>query len=227
MSQRREEDVSKIVQEYRNKFPNAERRVLRDAILQKYQNGSPKINIRTLNRHLSKAFNKRPLDNIKELQKPEKINKGDWFYEPKSFTEETTNPPKIVSSWDSLINDFADIGANLTEIKIGKHLPRDPQPKTARFEQVYDGEIVQGIMMLKGAKTMQTAAKMSVPDEYEAFLFTQASVKEEDVLTWQGINYLVKKVEPIYDIYVVSYRIAKLVIPFVRKSAPLNAFRFG
>ena len=121
---------------------------------------------------------------------------------------------ELTNSWYSLKKDFDNVGAILTEIKVGKHRLGDQHPITGNYEQIYDKATIQGIMMLKGAKTMQAAAKIYVPDEYEAFLLTQASVNEANTLTWQGINYKVKKVEEIYDAYVVSYKIAKLVKTF-------------
>lgn len=121
---------------------------------------------------------------------------------------------ELTNSWYSLKKDFDNVGAILTEIKVGKHRLGDQHPITGNYEQIYDKATIQGIMMLKGAKTMQTAVRMYIPNEYEAFLFTQASVNEEDKLTWQGINYKVTKIDPIYDGYVLSYKIAKLVETF-------------
>jgi hypothetical protein len=82
MAQRRKEDVSKIVEDYRNRFPLAERQALRDAILKKYSS----INIRTLNRHLKKAFDKKAPTNKMETQK-----------EPVSFNQEHS---VLVKGWD-------------------------------------------------------------------------------------------------------------------------------
>ena len=55
---------------------------------------------------------------------------------------------------------------------------------------------------------------MCIPDEYDAFLLTQVFVDQEDTAAWQSKHYRLKEVEEIYDAYVPSYRIAKLVTPF-------------
>ena len=94
-------------------------------------------------------------------------------------------------------------------------------------QQLGTKSVIQGVIVLRGAKKLQEAIKIYVPDEYDAFLFTEASIEKNDKLTWQGINYRVKETEDIYDVYSIGYRIAKLVTFFVRESAPLNAFRFG
>ena len=73
--------------------------------------------------------------------------------------------------------------------------------------------VTQGVMVLRGAKKLQEAIKMYVPDEYDAFLFTEASLDKYDMLTWQGTNSIVREIEEIYDVYSLSYRIAKLVKP--------------
>ncbi len=355
MSQKRKTDVSKIVEDYRNKFPQAERQVLKDAILKKHTS----LNTRTLDRHLKKAFEKKASNKIvafqsnnskeqtlsvtgwdlgpdfsfspqfeaahrktreayevdkdgevkfpqvsfnwhnfsqyqlrirlevrvflgghylglikdpkgyyngeasipaeplngrlrdgrftlppectesteettievrarildqNDLSKKEYIiikswsydpKTKDWFYEPKSFAEEVLKMHKSVSSWDSLLKEFASIGAYLTEVELGKHRKgNDSHLETGQFEQIYDKSTIQGIMMLKGAKTMQNVAKIAIPEKYEAFLFTQASIKQEDKLKWQNLTYDVETVEVIYDVHNPSYNIAKLVEPF-------------
>jgi hypothetical protein len=67
------------------------------------------------------------------------------------------------------------------------------------------------VLVLRGAKKLQDAIKMHVPDEYDAFLFTEASLDKYDLLTWQGTNFIVREIEDIYDVLSLSYRIAKLV----------------
>jgi hypothetical protein len=72
---------------------------------------------------------------------------------------------------------------------------------------------MNGIIMIKGALSMQTAVKMNIPEKYDALLFTQALLDKYDTLTWQGTNFIVREIEDIYDVYSLSYRIAKLVKP--------------
>ena len=55
MSKAKKKPVSDIVEQYREKYPNAERLLLRDAILRKY----PELNVRTLDRHLENACSDR------------------------------------------------------------------------------------------------------------------------------------------------------------------------
>jgi hypothetical protein len=65
---------------------------------------------------------------------------------------------------------------------------------------------------------------MFVPDKFEAYLFTEASLKKNDKLTWQGKTFIAIEIEDIYDVYSISYRIAKLV-KFV--PGPEPAWVFG
>jgi hypothetical protein len=129
--------------------------------------------------------------------------KNAWYYEPTALTDGSHNLAELTNSWDSLKNTLARIGGYLTEIEVEKR----------RSDETYCKITVKGIMMLKGAKTMQAAAKMCIPDEYEAFLFTESSLDKNDKLTWQGNTFRVKDIEDIYDVYSLSYRIAKLFKP--------------
>lgn len=56
MSQRQKENVSKIVEKYKNKYPRTQREALRELILSKFTQFNP----RTLDRHLKKAFENEP-----------------------------------------------------------------------------------------------------------------------------------------------------------------------
>jgi hypothetical protein len=121
---------------------------------------------------------------------------NDWFYEPTNFVEnEYISTPE---NWHFLLSDFSKAGANLIDVKVEKH-------------QSGTKSVIQGVLVLRGAKKLQDAIKMHVPDEYDAFLFTEASLDKYDMLTWQGINFIVREIEDIYDVYSFSYRIAKLV----------------
>lgn len=340
-------DVSKIVEDYRNKFGQAERRVLKDAILKKY--GS--LNVRTLDRHLKKAFEKKADDSVetpqvrtnkgtgiilsgwdpapdfafspkfeeanRENRKEHEVDddpavfprvpfnwknhssyqlfvrlvvrvflggrflsiindpknyyngkekilvepggrlrdgcftlpsecnkskeettievqakiydqndmnkkeyliikswsydpeKNNWYYEPRRFSEDPLDIAEG-NSWDFLTQAFLNIGANLMEIEIEKF-------------QSENKMTIQGIVMLKGAKTMQEAIKTYISDDYEAFLFSKVKVEKEDKLTWQGITYKIKEIEDIYDVYSFSYRIAKMV-KYVKPRDPVVLF---
>jgi hypothetical protein len=112
---------------------------------------------------------------------------------------------KIKGLWepaprDSLLNDFSKAGASLIDVEVEKY-------------QSGSKLVIQGVIVLRGAKKLQDAIKMYVPDEYDAFLFTEASLDKYDMLTWQGTKFIVRKIEDIYDVYSLSYRIAKLVKP--------------
>lgn len=108
--------------------------------------------------------------------------------------------PTVAFNWDSLLSDFSKAGANLIEVEVEKH-------------QLGTKSVIQGVMVLRGAKRLQEVIKMYVPDEYDAFFFTEASLDKYDRLTWQGTNFIVRDIEDIYDVYSLSYRIAKLVKP--------------
>jgi hypothetical protein len=154
------------------------------------------------------------------LEKRSSNTKGSWNPEPKAdflVTQkriDETEYPSTLENWDSLLSNFSKAGANLIEVKVEK-------------QQLGTKSVIQGVIVLRGAKKLQEAIKMYVPDQYDAFLFTEASLDKNDKLTWQGINFRVKETEDIYDVYSLSYRIAKLVSFFGRESVPLNAFRFG
>lgn len=135
--------------------------------------------------------------------------KNNWEYEPKSFSEDPLDLAKG-NSWDSLTQAFLNIGANLMEIEVEKF-------------QSEKKMLIQGIVMLKGAKTMQEAIKTYVSDDYEAFLFSKVKVEKEDKLTWQGATFKIKEIEDIYDVYSFSYRIAKLV-KYVKPRGPVVLF---
>jgi hypothetical protein len=124
---------------------------------------------------------------------------NDWFYEPTLFIDETKYP-STPENWDSLLSDFSKAGANPIDVEVEKH-------------QSGTKTVVPGVILLRGAKKLQEAIKMYVPDEYDAFLFTEVPLDKEDKLTWQAIIYKVKETEDIYDVYSFGYRIAKLVIP--------------
>jgi len=124
---------------------------------------------------------------------------NDWFYEPTLFIDETEHP-STPENWDSLLSDFSKAGASLIDVEVEKY-------------QSGSKLIIQGVIVLRGAKKLQDAIKMYVPDEYDAFLFTEASLDKYDMLTWQVTNFIVRAIEDIYDVYSLSYRIAKLVKP--------------
>jgi len=174
--------------------------------LSQYQPVRPKDLMSKLHQRKIKISRSQLYRYANKLSKAGKLDRknGIWYYSrPTPFTENLSSSNKRISSWESLKKALAEIGGYLTDIEVEKR----------RSDGTFDKITVQGIIMLAGAKTMQEAAKIIVPDEYEGFLLTQASVNEADKLTWQDVNYQVKKIEPIYDVYVESYRIAKLVKP--------------
>jgi hypothetical protein len=124
---------------------------------------------------------------------------NDWFYEPTLFIDETEylSTPE---NWAFLLSDFWKAGASLIDVEVEKY-------------QSGSKLVIQGVMVLRGAKRLQEVIKMYVPDEYDAFLFTEASLDKYDMLSWQGTKFIVREIEDIYDVYSLSYRIAKLVKP--------------
>jgi hypothetical protein len=129
---------------------------------------------------------------------------NDWFYEPANFLEddECFATPE---NWDELLSRFSLAGANLIDLEIER-------------QQTSTKSVIKGVMMFRGAKKLQETIKMYVPDEFEAYLFSEALFEEKeapfeknDKLIWSGNKYLIKDIENIYDAYSQSYRIAKLV----------------
>lgn len=136
----------------------------------------------------------------------------DWFFEPRSFSKMSNSCEG--NSWDILTKRFSSIGAYPIEIKIQKVSLRDQTSTAEDKVKKNSEETIQGIMMLKGAKTMQKVIKMNVPNEYEALLFTKANIRINDKIAWKGNNYTVNEIDEIYDIYDLSHRVAKLVKSF-------------
>ncbi len=71
MSQRQKASVSEIVERYKNKYRQTERKALRNMILKEKRD----INPRTLDRHLKKAFESKPFEPVSPIierkEKPE------------------------------------------------------------------------------------------------------------------------------------------------------------
>jgi hypothetical protein len=191
MSQRQKKRVSEIVEEYRNRFPEAKRQLIRDAILKKHNS----ISIRTLNRHLKKEFDK-----------------------AQSFTKISPNVTKRISLWNRLLLKLEEAGVSLFDIEIQKLELGEPDPITGWFEKIYDKILpVKGVIILKGAKELEIATSIFVSKEYLGFLLTQGAVEECDRFRWRGNIYVIQEVEEVIDGYDLGYRIAKLVWQYNNK----------
>jgi hypothetical protein len=145
----------------------------------------------------------------RKLEKANKLERknGIWYFKGRQNNFQKGN------MWDSLKEDLAGVGGYLTKIEFERLRLGDKQdPITGWYETFFEKETIKGIMILKGAMTMQTAAKLFVPYEYAAFLLTQDLISEGDRLIWQTRHYKVEKVEEIYDGYYLSYRVAKLSV---------------
>jgi hypothetical protein len=164
--------------------------------------------------NLSRAQGYRYGRKLKKAGKLEQIN-GIWYFNNAKKLKTSTDeekPIQKVNLWDSLKEDIEKVGGYITKINFERLRLGDKQdPITGWYETFYDKYMIDGIIILRGAKTMQAAAKIFVPPEYHAILLTQALVDEGDRFIWQGRCYKVDKVEEIYDGYVLSYRITKLL----------------
>jgi hypothetical protein len=107
----------------------------------------------------------------------------------------------------------------LIDLSIEKlELGDKPDPITGWHEKIYDKILpVQGVIILKGAKELEAAASMRVPNEYLGFLLTQGAVEECDRFRWRGEMYVIQEVEDVIDGYDFGYRIAKLVWKYSQK----------
>lgn len=166
---------------------------------------------------LSRAQGYRYGRKLKKAGRLEQTN-GIWYYrseeKPKTVTD-AEKRSKQGQVWESLKEDLANFGGLLTKVEFEKlHLGDNPDPITGWWKTFFDKGVIDGIMVLKGAKTLQTAARIFVPDEYAAFLLTQALVDEGDRVIWQTRHYKIERVESIYDGYSLSYRMAKLSVLF-------------
>lgn len=127
------------------------------------------------------------------------------------------------SLWDRVQKKLGEAGGCLINLEVEKHEVSKPDPKTGPLEGEYVRVIsIKGVMIFKGAKDLQTAASLSIPDRYYAFLFTQGSVDCKDRLRWQGKYYEVETIEEVFEKQDLSYRIAKLVTPFEPWAAGLK-----
>ena len=69
-------------------------------------------------------------------------------------------------------------------------------------------------MVFKGARELEAAASMNVPDKYRGLLFTQGSVGEWDRFLWRGKRYRIEEVDSVEGEYDSSYMVAKFVFLF-------------
>jgi transposase-like protein len=123
---------------------------------------------------------------------------------------------ELQSLWDRLRQKLLVAGGSLIDLKIEKlELGDERDPITGWYETIYDKLLpVQGIIILKGAKELETAASLHVPKEYLGFLLTQGNVEEGDRFSWRSKRYVIQEVEEVIDGYDVGYRIAKLVVSY-------------
>jgi len=126
------------------------------------------------------------------------------------------NYNELPSLWDCLRQKLLVAGGPLIDLKIEKlELGDERDPITGWYETIYDKLLpVQGIIILKGARQLETAASLHVPKECLGFLLTQGNVEEGDRFSWRGKRYVIQEVEEVIDGYEVGYRIAKLVVRY-------------
>lgn len=120
-----------------------------------------------------------------------------WNYEPESL-------------WSRLVTKLQGAGGYLIDLTIQKVEIGKPDPITGWFEKTYNTEIpIQGIIILRGAKELEAAASLKVPDEFAGLLLTQGDVDLCDRLLWRGNLYEIQEIEEVFDGYEPSYKIAK------------------
>jgi hypothetical protein len=135
--------------------------------------------------------------------------KNEWYFEPKSFSDGNIKTSEPVSSWELFLEKVRTVNAYLTEIQVTS--PNSGENST--INQV-NGRKINGIIMMRGAKSMQIAIGITIPPRYEAFLFTADLIKSKEDVTWQDKKYKIEEIEEIYEAYTLSYKIAKLIKPF-------------
>lgn len=120
------------------------------------------------------------------------------------------------SLWNRLRIKLQGAGGPLIDLKIEKlELGDKRDPITGWYETIFDKLLpVQGIIILKGAKELEAAASLHVPNEFLGFLLTQGSIVEGDRFLWHGKRYVIQEVEEVIDGCELGYRIAKLVVRF-------------
>jgi hypothetical protein len=144
-----------------------------------------------------------------------------------------------VSLWERTQEKLRKAGAPLIDIQLNKLRLGDQDPITGWYEKIFDVIInIKGILILCGAKEVQVATSIHVPDCFLGFLFTQGDVSEADRFFWRNEQYDIQEIENVIDGVDLSYRIAKLVCSYrsnflieniklhgVRNSTPLEQGR--
>jgi hypothetical protein len=115
--------------------------------------------------------------------------------------------------WDRVKQACFNAGGSSTDVTLKKLVLGEQHPITGHYETSYDENIIQGIMIHKGAIELKAAASEFVPisGNYSAFLLTQACFYEGDRLLWKDMLFEVKDYEEIFNGIESSFRIGKLV----------------
>ena len=110
----------------------------------------------------------------------------------KKVIKETTNGYSLYNFieqndlWDRIRQSCLNAGGPLINFKVQKLELGNRDPITGWCEKKYDKVVsIQGIIIRKGAKELKAAASVFISDDYSAFLLTQGSVDEADLLMWQ------------------------------------------
>ncbi len=129
----------------------------------------------------------------KRLVKAGKLarNNGIYYYRQAPQKKEPENFPLALS-------DFEKAGVTQIDVEL-----RNTHPGLL--------STVKGILLFRGAKKLQDTLNIHVPVIYDALFFSEAIFEINDVVSFQGTAYRVADVEPIYDVYSLKYRIAKLI----------------
>jgi len=191
MSLRQSQTVSEIVEKFRRKYTDTERKALRKLILLQHKD----INERTLDRHLKKAFKQDTLEKEKARgQKPQHL------------------PDRPAGLWDRLKSKLEPLGGNLVDLTVEKFSLSDTRdPITGWREKRYDTKTsIKGIMIFRGALELRAAAGVHLTPEHDVVLLTSDVIEDMDRLWWKDKLYETKNVEEIFEGYNLSYRIARL-----------------
>jgi len=113
--------------------------------------------------------------------------------------------------WDIVQQKCLDAGAPLVDLPVKKLVLGEQDPITGWYKMLYHDDSIKGIFIHRGANELKSAASVSIPDDYVAFLLSKVTLREGDRLSWKQRLFEVKALEEVYDGNDFAYWLIKLV----------------
>ena len=165
--------------------------------------------------------NRQPLE-IQDICTSTKINKSTFYRHYRvlehndlikringKFALWNYNEPQ--KTWERVQKRMLEAGGLLIDLEVEKLELGDRDPITGLFKKIFDKKVsVQGVLITKAAKELSEAAKVTIPDEYNAVLITTGSVDLGDRFKWQEFICTVWNADRIFEGNTLSYKILYL-----------------